>query len=267
MTFEYLIHHVLGRPYRLYVEQRGSQTKPVVVLLHGIAASGDDWRKVLQYLEQDYSCITIDLLGFGNSPKPQWAAYTMDDHMRSLYHTMNKLRLKQQFIFIGHSLGSFLAARYAVEHEKNLSRLLLLSPPIYPPPGSIEKRSARRLTGLLLKLYKFLRNDPRMTPDTFRRLMHLLPLPKSVVQQPNTWLPFMRTLKECIEKQTVLDDVSKLRLPIDVCYGSLDQVVVSANVELLRQHPNVTLHSFLGSHDLTARYGKLVAKILENAPD
>lgn len=77
----------------------------------------------------------------------------------------------------------------------------------------------------------------------------------------------MRTLKECIEKQTVLDDVSKLRLPIDVCYGSLDQVVVSANVELLRQHPNVTLHSFLGSHDLTARYGKLVAKILENAPD
>ncbi|MCA9327121.1 alpha/beta fold hydrolase [Candidatus Saccharibacteria bacterium] len=262
MRFEYLWHGILGRPYRLHVEHHGDRSKPAVVLLHGIAASGDDWQKVIRKLEPEYHCITIDLLGFGQSPKPIWADYTMQDHMRSLFHTMNKLRLHRKFILIGHSLGSFLAARYATEHEANLDRLLLLSPPVYPPLGSIPTRLAKHQTDLLLKLYRFIRKDPRMTPETFRKIMYLTPLPRTIVTNPDTWTPFMRTLKQCIEKQTVLSDVAQLRLPVDVCYGTLDQVVVNANVELLGKYQTVRLHQFLNDHDLTTRYGKLVSDIL-----
>lgn len=260
--FDYAWHRVFRRPYRLHVAHSGDASKPVILLLHGIAASGEDWRKVLPHLEPDYHCITIDLLGFGKSPKPQWLDYTMDDHMRSLYHTMNKLRLGSTFLLIGHSLGSLLAARYARQHAPNIQRVLLLSPPVYPPLTDIESRSARRLTGLLLTIYKLLRDDSRVTPQTFRRLSYLVPLPKSVVRHPQTWLPFMRTLQQCIEKQTVLEDVRSLAMPVEVFYGSLDQVVVSSNVELLAKNKQVRLHPFIGSHDLTARYGKLVAKTL-----
>ncbi len=260
--FDYLWHGILGRPYRLHVEHSGDRSKPAVVLLHGIAASGDDWRKVLPYLEPDFHCITIDLLGFGQSPKPQWLSYKLEDHLHSLDHTMHKLHLGRQFILIGHSLGSLLAARYASEHQPNLSRLFLLSPPVYPPLGSIKSPTARRLTGLLLTMYKFLR-DEKMTPETYRRLGFIVPLPKGVTKQPEIWVPFMRTLKECIEKQTILSDVKTLDLTVDVCYGSLDQVVVSSNVELLARNQNVRLHPFLNTHDLTTRYGKLLAKILE----
>lgn len=260
--FDYLWHGIVGRPYRLHVAHSGERSKPTIVLLHGIAASGDDWRKVLPYLEPHYHCITIDLLGFGESPKPQWLGYTMDDHMRALYRTMNKLHLGSSFILIGHSLGSLLAARYATEHEANISRLILLSPPVYPPLSHIKSKTARKLTGLLLNIYKFLRDDPRINPESFRKLMYLAPLPRGVIKQPETWVPFMRTLKECIEKQTILQDIRGLNLPIDVCYGSLDQVVVSSNVELLARNKNVRLHTFLNTHDLTTRYGKLVAKIL-----
>ncbi len=261
MTFDYFWHKRLGRPYRLNVRHSGKPDGSIVVLLHGIAASSDDWRKVLPYLEPDFHCITIELLGFGQSPKPEWAAYTMDDHMRAIYRTLNKLHLGQDFILIGHSLGSFLAARYATEHEEHLRRLILLSPPVYPPLDSITKRGVRTLTGMLLLLYKYLRSSPRITPDTFRKLMYVAPLPRSVIKQPDTWVPFMRTLKECVEKQTVLDDVAKLSLPIDVCYGTLDQVVISANVELLAAQDNVTLHQFLGTHDLTKRYGQVIYRL------
>lgn len=260
--FDYFLHGILGRPYRLHTHRVGDRDKPVVVLLHGIAASGEDWRKVLPYLEQDYHCITIDLLGFGESPKPQWLGYTMEDHMRSLYHTMNKLHLGSRFILIGHSLGSLLAARYAAEHPGHLNRLLLLSPPVYPPLEDIKNKTARKLTGLLLNIYKFLRDDPRINPESFKKLMYLAPLPRSVVREPDIWLPFMRTLKECIEKQTILKDIRSIAVPTDVCYGTLDQVVVSSNVELLAKNKHVRLHSFLNTHDLTTRYGKLVAKIL-----
>ncbi|QQS19175.1 alpha/beta fold hydrolase [Candidatus Saccharibacteria bacterium] len=219
--------------------------------------------KSTPHLEPNYHCITIDLLGFGRSPKPEWSNYTMDEHMRSLYHTMNKLHLREQFILIGHSLGSLLAARYATEHEVNLNRLLLLSPPVYPPLSQIKNTAARKLTGMLLNTYKFLRDDPRINPESFRKLMYLAPLPRSVVKQPETGVPVMRTLKECVEKQTILTDVKRLTLPIDICYGSLDQVVVGSNVELLARNKNVRLHTFLNTHDLTTRYGKLVAKILK----
>lgn len=260
--FEYVWHRWLRRPYRLHVARSGNPDKPAVILLHGIAASGEDWRKILPYLERDFHCITIDLLGFGKSPKPQWLGYTMDDHMRALYHTLNTLHLGERFTLIGHSLGSLLASRYATEHEQNLERLVLLSPPVYPPLHSIKRRSARKLTGLLLTMYKFLRNDPRMTPETFQKLRYVAPLPRSILKKPDTWVPFMRTLKECIEQQAVIDDVARLSLPIDVCYGTLDQVVVGANVELLADRPNVATHRFINTHDLTKRYGKLLAQIL-----
>ncbi len=260
--FDYFLHGVLGRPYKLSVRHSGDPSKPVIILLHGIAASGEDWRKVLPYLESDYHCITIDLLGFGTSPKPQWLSYTMENHMRSLSYTLKKLHLGSPFVLIGHSLGSLLAARYANEHEANISRLLLLSPPVYPPLADIKSKSARKLTGLLLNIYRFLRDDPRINPESFRKLTYLAPLPKSIIRNPDTWLPFMRTLKECIEKQTILSDIRALNVSTDVFYGSLDQVVVNSNVELLARNKHVRLHSFLNTHDLTTRYGKLIAKVL-----
>lgn len=118
------------------------------------------------------------------------------------------------------------------------------------------------MTGILLKMYKTLRDDPRITPESFQRLSYIAPLPRSVIRQPDTWVPFMRSLKECIEEQTILDDVAKLNLPIDVCYGSLDQVVIDTNVEMLAANKCVTLHKFLNNHNLSKRYGKLVADIL-----
>jgi pimeloyl-ACP methyl ester carboxylesterase len=257
ISFDELWHRKLGRPYQLHVERHGDAEKPVIVLLHGIAASGEDWNKFIPLLETEYYCITIDLLGFGKSPKPQWSAYTMVDHTRSLYHTMNKLHLGSRFILMGHSLGSFLAARYAAEHEANLERLYLLSPPVYPPLSSIEKRTARSLTGLLLRLYKFLRNE-KMTPETFRRLSYLAPLPRSILRDSTTWVPFMRTLQQCIEHQTILGDVRKLGIVTEVFYGTLDQVVVRANVERLARNKQVTLHSILATHDLSTRYARNV---------
>lgn len=259
--FDLFWHKQLKRPYRLHVKHAGTPGKPVVVFIHGIAASTEDWGKFIPLFEQDYQCVLIDLLGFGQSPKPQWADYTMETHTRSLFHTINKQRLGKKFTLVGHSLGSFLAARYALEHGPNLDRLVLLSPPVYPPLETIQKPYARGLTGALLALYKLLR-DERMTPQTFARLSKVVPLPRNVVKHPETWTPFMRTLQQCIEQQTILYDVKHSRVQTDVFYGNLDQVVVSGNVERLADSDRVVLHTFVGTHELSSRYGKKVSAVL-----
>lgn len=262
MNLDLLWHKTLGRPHRLYSCTSGSPEKPTIVLLHGIAASGDDWRQIVKTLEHDYYCVTIDLLGFAKSPKPQWAEYTLDQHVRSIAYTIRRLGLPPQFILAGHSMGSFIATRYSVIHKRRISRLLLLSPPIYPPLISISKKSALKRTDWLLQLYKFLRTHPRMGPSTMKNISQIMLLPVSVQDDTATWIPFARSLEKCIEQQTIKEDISGLEMPIDVFYGSLDLVVIPRNVESLRDIRNVTLHKFRGNHNMGRIYAKTVASVL-----
>lgn len=263
MSFDKFWHGTLRRPYRLYSTKTVKDSKkPTIVLLHGIAASSADWQFFAPLLSQNYQVVTIDLLGFGKSPKPQWCQYRMEDHMRSINHTMNKLRLGKDYTLVGHSLGSLIASRYALDHGKHIKRLVLLSPPVYPKSELIKGKYSLRMTGLLLKTYKFLRTSNFITPRNFKKLAVFLPLPNGVITNPDTWIPFMRTLKECIEQQTIIDDVSLINIPTDVFYGRLDQVVIDNNVELLAKNQNITLHSFSGNHDLTKRYARIVSKVL-----
>jgi pimeloyl-ACP methyl ester carboxylesterase len=50
-----------------------------VIMIHGIAASLHDWDELVPELSQNgYACYAPDLLGHGDSPKPQSRAYQMD---------------------------------------------------------------------------------------------------------------------------------------------------------------------------------------------
>ena len=46
------------------------------------------------------------------------------------------MELNEKFYLVGHSMGAYLTANYAVKYQDNLKRLLLLSPPGVALPGS-----------------------------------------------------------------------------------------------------------------------------------
>jgi len=255
-------HGTLGRPYLLHTASHGDTDKPVVILLHGIAASGEAWSELVAQLSPQYRCITIDLLGFGRSPKPQWAEYDIDQHVRALRRTIRSLHIKGRYILIGHSLGSLLATNYARRYPGRISQLLLLSPPVYPPLDSIKGRLALRRTDLLMRVYRILRESPRVTPARLGRLRLLGVVPRSISSHPETWIPFKRSLERCIEQQTIQRDIRALRMPVDIFYGTLDTLVVGANVQALARLAGVQTHTFRGNHTLGRLYAKTVAKQL-----
>lgn len=262
MTLQQFWHGVLRQPYRLHIKTYGDKSKPVIILLHGIAASGEDWRAIVPLLTRQYRCITIDLLGFGTSPKPQWAQYTMEQHVRSIRHTIRSLHLPGPYILVGHSLGSLLATRYTHRYPARIARLLLLSPPVYPPLDTIEGRLALKRTDLLMRAYRTLREHPRMTPKNIERLSKLGVMPRSIILHPDTWTPFKRSLGRCIEQQSILQDVRDIHTPIDILYGTLDVVVVGANIRKLSRPHDVRIHTFTGGHAFGRTYSKAVAKLL-----
>ncbi|MEO8527635.1 MAG: alpha/beta fold hydrolase, partial [Pseudolysinimonas sp.] len=126
------IRRLLRRPPLLHIAGDVG-AGPVVVLLHGIASSSVTFENVVPLISARHRAVSIDLLGFGESPAPVDAQYTLEEHVAALDRTLRRLRLRQ-FVLVGHSMGALIAARYAATRPRQVTRLVLVSPPVYLSP-------------------------------------------------------------------------------------------------------------------------------------
>ncbi|QUY45628.1 alpha/beta fold hydrolase [Acaryochloris marina] len=99
---------------------------PVVLLLHGFLSESSCWRAVTQILKNKYRCISLDLLGFGESSKPE-IDYKIESQVSYIHHFMKALCI-DSFYIIGHSLGGWIAASYALKYKESVLGLVLAAP-------------------------------------------------------------------------------------------------------------------------------------------
>ncbi len=111
---------------------------PAVVLLHGYLSSSSYWRDVVADVSRDHTVITLDLLGFGRSPKPSNAAYTIEEQVSAIHATLTHLKVNH-FTIVGHSMGAIIAAYYTKAHPKQVTRQLLYMPPIFTSAAQAKK--------------------------------------------------------------------------------------------------------------------------------
>lgn len=103
--------------------------KPVV-LIHGMAASYNDWKFLAPELHQaGYRTYEVDLLGHGDSYKPgDLRAYTIMTVFQALENWITCLEDEPPFILIGHSMGGYLSLIYALTYPERISQLILIDP-------------------------------------------------------------------------------------------------------------------------------------------
>jgi pimeloyl-ACP methyl ester carboxylesterase len=234
-------------------------------MLHGIATSSISWEKLVPYLSQNFTCITIDLLGFGESPKPDWYSYTPDEHIRNINYTVKKLKVNQPYVLAGHSMGSLLALHYAANYPHNIKQLLILSPPIYK--NKTEAAKARKIWRDILyaRAYRYIRTHKNFTLKGASGLKRLVLKNNPFSITDETWLAFSRSLEECIEKQNVSSDLAKIHCPVDIFYGTLDRLLIKNNIKIVANPPTISLHAIKSGHLINDKYARVVAeKILEN---
>ena len=100
-----------------------------VILVHGLAASLHDWDFLLPELAQaGYTGYALDLLGHGDSPKPDSRSYQMDWLSAHFEKWLDSLNLAQPAILIGHSLGGYLVLEYARRFSARTRGLILVDP-------------------------------------------------------------------------------------------------------------------------------------------
>jgi pimeloyl-ACP methyl ester carboxylesterase len=113
---------VTVRGHRLHYLEAGSG--PAVVLLHGMGADSRAWRFVLPSLAANFHVFAIDQVGFGQSDKPDipYRVSVLVDHVSGF---LDAVKIPTASI-VGHSLGGWVAARFAVAHPDRVDRLVLV---------------------------------------------------------------------------------------------------------------------------------------------
>jgi pimeloyl-ACP methyl ester carboxylesterase len=223
-------HKILGRPYTLARTIDAGDGAPVV-LLHGIGRTGKVWDHVVELLlPLGARVVAFDLLGFGDSPKPRWADYNIDDHAKAVVASISKLKLDQPAVLVGHSMGCLVAVRVARLRPDLAKHLVLYEMPLYE--GLPEKRRYRLRTDLYFRLFKRITAyEPSFNEDNLRLTEKLARRVVGLEVTPETWLPFVRSLENTIMKQTTAEDIKEIDAPMDVIYGSFDMLVIRGKAQ------------------------------------
>lgn len=96
------------------------------LFVHGLSSNSDAWAKNIATLSTKFTCIAIDLPGYGKSSKPK-ADYTPSYFAEILHKFIKKLELKN-IILIGHSMGGQASIKLATTYPNAIEKLILVAP-------------------------------------------------------------------------------------------------------------------------------------------
>lgn len=201
----------------------------------------------------------MDLLGYGQSPKP-WTRYTVERHVEALHGVLAD---RGPFTLVGHSFGAIAALAYAARHPQDVSGLVLIGLPYfggleraYAYYRSLDSPDGWLMTNLVLAA---------ITCIVTRRLLgRLLPrllkdLPREVAEDlvHHTWLSSLSTIWDGVYRYNSQLDAERLPsdIPVLMLHGERD---VTAPVEGARAladfNPNWELQIVAGAdHHLILR--------------
>ena len=96
-----------------------------IVLLHGFLENATMWEDIKKALLPKYRIITIDLLGHGQTQCMGYV-HTMEQMADVVAYVLQQLKIRRA-IFVGHSMGGYVALAYAEKLPDNVKGLVLMN--------------------------------------------------------------------------------------------------------------------------------------------
>ncbi len=239
---------------------------PRLVFLPGLGGTTRYWQGRLGALEQSHRVVLVDLLGFGQSPKP-WTRYTIEQHVAALHQTLSR---NAPFSLVGHSMGASLSIAYATRYPEQVERLILVSLPHF---GGEEKalqyfRSSSALNRLFLTNMALAAVSCVVTRRVFGWLIPYLQrdLPREVAADivKHSWRSFTSSLWEVVYTYDVGQEVDTLdpRISVFCLHGNSDhsapldgafEVATGRRNWRIQVLPDVDHHPLLRAPDICLR--------------
>ncbi|MET0449032.1 MAG: alpha/beta fold hydrolase [Aeromicrobium sp.] len=116
---QYVVVHGYRRAFRI------SGSGPALLLLHGLACDSTTWNDVVPTLAEHYTVIAPDLLGHGESDKPD-ADYSLGGYANGMRDLLTVLGIDKVTV-VGHSFGGGVAMQFAYQFPDRTERVVLVS--------------------------------------------------------------------------------------------------------------------------------------------
>lgn len=258
--FDKLWHKTLRQPYTLAYLEQG--TGIPVVLLHGLGASKAVWRPLTNLLPSDKLHVLVpDLLGFGESPRPDWSAYDIQAHANAVLAFLKQQRIMGPVTLVGHSMGCLVATHIAATRPALVKQLILYEPPLLedlPAYPAYSKRSLRYKA-----FFEFIATHPQFAYLESRLLWRVARKLSGLSMSEAAWLPFERSLRNTILNQQAYEQLASMPLPTDIVYGRLDFIVIRQGIkDLFKHNKHIKLHLVTDVHGISPRSAAYVAELL-----
>jgi abhydrolase domain-containing protein 6 len=111
----------------VYLENGLKGQKPTLLLIHGFAASKENWLDLSRHLKDDFHLVLVDMPGHGETSFDPAQEYDLDDQVQRLHAFTQAIGISQ-FHMIGNSMGGGISALYGGTFPGQVASIILLNP-------------------------------------------------------------------------------------------------------------------------------------------
>ena len=233
---------------KTYDSCMAGEPKLTVVLIHGIASDSSTYDKALAYFRNDHDLdevrfVTFDLLGSGKSLKSDELEYNYREQVVALHNAISELGVKTPLILVGHSLGTFIVTKYASEYKKEISRLILVSPPVYTerdfdnPAFSLGIEAFKKAIGM---------KNPQIVEEK----------------------AFLNSMSKIVLRRDNYKRLAELDVPTVLIYSGEDQLIAPHNIPaMVEKNKKMRARKTVGRHGVSEDKYIEITKVLKEVLD
>ena len=233
-TVEVAGHHV-------HYLAEGPRNGPVIVLVHGLGGSAEEWHNLARYLVRaGFRVYRPDLPGFGRSEKPADFSYSVSDEAEVVAGFLDALGLKQVDLG-GTSMGGWIAQIVASRHPERVRRLILFDAVgLYEKPTWDTRLFTPASPAELDQLDALLMPNPPKVPGFIAR---------DILRFSNerAWVVHRAVAAMLTGRDTTDKLLPELKMPMLIVWGAEDRIApVSLGETMHRLAPQSELEVFPG---------------------
>ena len=245
--------------------------KDKVLFIHGLTGSKNYWKRELGTINQTHKLLLIDLLGFGDSPKPN-NDYKLDTQIKALEKVIIKEKFNDgQTLIVGHSMGSIISLALIAKHKNWFKGAVISGLPVFKDEKEfkelmsghtfLDRIVSSKYASLFCMLHPFFMNElfkpDNLTTGVFRDA------------KKHTWQSFSNSLKEIVMKSNLYDMVTAIGdKKIVFIHGDQDISAPLINAkrfsEKLRNSEFITVKN--GDHQLFLKDPNIIWKAINEFP-
>lgn len=229
-TFYFQMYIEIENGLKIRYEEYSKENQKHILFIHGLGSSLLVWRDIPQALSEKFHVLAVDLIGFGESDKPE-ADYTISYFTQFIKNFIRHIGIndKDKVTLIGHSLGGFIALNYAIENKEQVDRLVLIdsSGMLEGPTFLLGKYlDAAMEEDVNLRFHKVTKVFENLLAEPYRLLPVFVNIFVSIIDKPGAKHAFQSAYKNststCIKKEQ-LKEIKDI--PCLIIWGEKDRLI------------------------------------------